>query len=494
MEVHDADAATPARDPATARSDQERKRGVRWVIDAIAYGPSGATSPRGVAGGMTALVGFGVLLLLLGVTDLWQVPDALGIPDGPEWWHALTFAGVTAAVAIERAHPAAALVVGSVVAAADIGIGGSLSVLIMLWEILYSYGMNGSVKGRRIVTTVVVVMVGAGAVAGTVADGDISVGVLVGLQLGAVFGMPLWWASNVRQKSELAELAAQRADLEARRADLEAQRAADIERIAELRRSEAVQAERARIARDLHDAIASRLSTVAIHSAGALAAPGRDQQPVLQTVRAEALEALREMRTMITVLRSGPEDGAGDHASGVALETVAPGGVERLNDLVEASRWIGLRTRLVLPPDWEETRVSAPVAVAQAAYRIIQEALANASKHAPGGEATVRLQNDDDELLIVVENTLPEAPASHADDDPALSAGVGLVTMRERAESLGGRFSAGPWRGGGIGDAAYAAERGADRPGGAASQVPAMWRVEAVLPLCGGGERTDGAT
>ncbi|WP_165368231.1 sensor histidine kinase [Phytoactinopolyspora endophytica] len=492
MEVDDAAARTSVSDTADAPTP---KRGVRLALDAVAYGPTGASSPRGVAGSVVGLFSVGVILLMLGVTDLWSVPDELGIQGWPEWWHAVTLGVITVAVAAERSHPVAALIVGAVATLADIALGGSLGVMIMLWELLYSFGVNGSARGRRVVTTTVVAIVCAGAVAGTAADSDVSVGILVALQLGAMFGMPLWWASNVRQKSELAELAAQRADLEGRRADLEAQRAADLERIGELRRSEAVQAERAVIACDLHDAIASRLSTIAIHSAAAIASPERDQQPVMRTVRCEALEALQEMRAMIVVLRSEPGRSAEQGA-----QAVVPGGLERLPELVEGGRLGGLRVLLDLPDRWEDTIGTLPVAVGQAAYRIIQEALANVMKHAPRAAVTVAVRlEDDDALRVVVENSLSKASGgdddtadtrsdldtdSVVDDHPALSAGTGLVTMRERAEALGGWFAAGPGRLPGPDDV----------DGGILDDgTTRTWRVQAALPTGGHIRRTGGA-
>lgn len=432
-------------------------RGRRWrrVADRATFGIANASSCRSLLIGGLALFAVGVLLWALGLTGQWSVPDQLGVDGWPRWLHLPTLAAAVLAVLLFRYRPAAGLSLGAAAVTADVALGGSLGVLLALWELLFCVGLLGSARTRQVVNTAAAAVVVAGSTAVFVANADLSRAVVIGLQLIAMFGLPLWWAANVRQKSDLADLAAQRADLEAERARLQTRRVADLERIGELRRTEALHAERSAIARDLHDAIASRLSTIAIHSAAALSVPGRPQDDAMRTVRAQALEALQEMRTMIVVLRS--ESG---------LSTSRPvsvvDGLEPIAELVDAARGAGLRVRLELPDGGTDRDAKAPVAVAQAAYRIVQEALANAAKHAPESDVSVSVCREGSAVRVVVENSFT---ASAAADHPALSTGTGLNTMRERTEALGGRFAAAP-------DAAAA-----------------VWHVEASLPLSPSGEK-----
>ena len=189
------------------------------------------------------------------------------------------------------------------------------------------------------------------------------------LQAVAIYGTPLWWASDVRQRTELAEL-------ERERADLAQAVAADAIRIAELDRESAVREERARMARDLHDVVAGHLSAVAIHTEATLASTdtSRDRD-TLRTVRAGALEALAEMRSMILVLRGRPDP------------VTAPAGLARLDALVAAARSAGQEVVVVgAPPS------PLPAATDQAAFRIVQESLTNAARHAPGTPVEVAVE------------------------------------------------------------------------------------------------------
>ncbi len=240
----------------------------------------------------------------------------------------------------------------------------------------------------------------------------------------------MWWADNVRQKSELAAVERARAD--------------DLERIAELDRHEAVRAERAAMARDLHDVIASHLSTIAIHSGAALSSPpdaARDRG-ALEQVRTSAVASLTEMRSMIELLRAdSPRD-----------PLAAPGRLDRLDDLLAAARADGTVVT-VEDPDGVAT-ADRPATVGHALYRIAQEALTNARKHAPGAAIVVRLACEpgaDGPVTLEVRNTAPRSGRAGGPGAPAhpVSAGTGMLTMRERAEALGGTFDAAPTDDGG---------------------------------------------
>ncbi|WP_375000431.1 sensor histidine kinase [Aeromicrobium sp. CTD01-1L150] len=462
MEVDDTRAPGDDAGPQAPGRDALRQWPWHRMADRLTFGVANASSRRDLVSGCLAVLVVGVVLWALGLTGLWPGSDHLD--DWPRWSHLLTLVVAVVAVFLFRFRADVALGLGAVAVTADAALGGSAGVMVAMWELLFCVGMIGSLSLRRVVAGTVATVVALTSIVTLVAERDPSLAVVVGIQFLALLALPLWWAATLRQKSELAELAAERADLETERANLQTRRAADLEHIGELRRAEAVQGERSVIARDLHDAIASRLSTIAIQSAAALADPERDHRGAMGTVREQALEALQEMRSMIVVLRSEP-DRSGTSPTDAALI----GGLEQIDDLVDAARSAGLQVRLARPDREEPAGHShftddVPVAVAQAVHRIVQEALTNAAKHAPASDVDVSVDNDGTEVRVVVENSFTTSAAS---GHPALSAGTGLITMRERAEALGGWFAA------------------------AADETAAVWRVEASLPLRRDEERAD---
>jgi signal transduction histidine kinase len=206
--------------------------------------------------------------------------------------------------------------------------------------------------------------------------------------------------------------------------------------VAELDRAAAVAAERARMARDLHDVIAGQLSGIAIQSEAALNLPDPDPavlRRVLTAVRRDSVAALTEMRAMIGLLRS---DGADD-----GDPRTAPAGLDRLDALVETARATGLRVEV---DDRRPDDAHVPAAVDLAAHRIVQEALTNAAKHAPGSDVRLVLALHDGTLLIELTNDLvPGAP-------PGDGTRTGLLGLAERASAVSGSVQAGPdggrWR------------------------------------------------
>jgi signal transduction histidine kinase len=193
-----------------------------------------------------------------------------------------------------------------------------------------------------------------------------------------------------------------------------------------LRVDQARHLERTRIAREMHDVLAHRLSLLSMH-AGALEfrpdAPPAEVARAAGVVRASARQALEDLREVIGVLREGP-DGT---ASTRPLPTLGDVPV-----LVEESRRAGVRVRA-------EYRVpelgSAPPATGRNAYRVVQEGLTNVRKHAPGTVATVRVEGGPGTgLSVEVRNPMPMG-AEHA--VPLPGAGTGLVGLLERI-SLGG--------------------------------------------------------
>ena len=188
--------------------------------------------------------------------------------------------------------------------------------------------------------------------------------------------------------------------------------------------------ERARIARELHDVVAHHVSTIAIQADTArLTTPGMPPEG------GERLEAIGADRT-----RRDDRDAAGARrAPHRRPASAAPQpGLDRLGELLETARAAGTPVRLVL-----EGRV-APLApgVELTAYRLVQEALTNARRHAPGAAVEVELHYDADALRLRVRDDGP-GPAG---DGPR----HGLLGMRERVAMVGGQLTAGPADGGGF--------------------------------------------
>ena len=189
----------------------------------------------------------------------------------------------------------------------------------------------------------------------------------------------------------------------------------------------AVQEERARIARELHDAVTHHVSVIVIQAGGAQRA--LDMRPAEARVALEAIDAtgrlaLTDMRRMLGIL--------GEGASGEPLP-----GLERLGDLVEQVRAAGMDVELSV----EGMRRQLDPGLELSAYRIIQEGLTNSLKHAGGGRARVVVRYQPQSLELEIDDE--RGPGRPAPIEPTHE-GRGLVGMRERVAMFGGSLSAGP--------------------------------------------------
>jgi len=206
------------------------------------------------------------------------------------------------------------------------------------------------------------------------------------------------------------------------------------ERMATSEREQTAMEERARIARELHDIVAHHLSVIAVQSETArLTSPrlSADARGRFEAIAATARDALTETRRLLGVLR---EDVAGG-----ADRSPQPG-LDQLPELVDTARDAGAQIRLIM----QGKAVPLPAGIDLAAYRIVQEALTNARRHAPGADVDVEVSYGDDTLLLRVRDDGPGLP------DGELTAGHGLVGMRDRAAIAGGTFSCGAAEGGGF--------------------------------------------
>ena len=214
------------------------------------------------------------------------------------------------------------------------------------------------------------------------------------------------------------------------------ERAARLERDRDAQAQIAAAAERARIARELHDVVAHNVSVMVVQADGAAYALGTDPgraREALAAISATGRQALTEMRVLLGVLRRNDGDGS-------AALTPLPG-LGQLDELLEQTRAAGLPVSCTVQGQPQPL----PGGAALAAYRIVQESLTNTRKHAgPGARAAVLLRYCDDELeLAVTDNGLGAATASDG-------AGHGLTGMTERAAMYGGSVQAGPGPGGGF--------------------------------------------
>ncbi|MGP4011726.1 sensor histidine kinase [Streptomyces sp. 4N124] len=220
------------------------------------------------------------------------------------------------------------------------------------------------------------------------------------------------------------------------------ERATRLEKEREAQAKVAVAAERARIARELHDVVAHNVSVMVVQADGAAyvldSAPDQAKK-ALETISSTGRQALAEMRRLLGVLRTGEHQESGEY--------VPQPDVEQIDELIEQCRTSGL------PVDFkvEGTPRPLPSGVELTAYRIVQEALTNTRKHGgPNAGASVRLVYFDDGLGLLVEDDGKGAPHELYEEGGADGQGHGLIGMRERVGMVGGTLDAGPRPGGGF--------------------------------------------
>ncbi|WP_419994633.1 sensor histidine kinase [Streptomyces boninensis] len=195
--------------------------------------------------------------------------------------------------------------------------------------------------------------------------------------------------------------------------------------------------ERARIARELHDVVAHHMSVITVQADSAPYRIGglpESAQEEFETIANTARTSLAEMRRLLGVLRSA--DNGGEREPQPGLEAV-PG-------LVESTVRAGVPVELSLPDPLPEL----PQAVGLSAYRIVQEALANVVRHAPGARTDVSVSGRDDRLSVLIVNGPAARPVEPLEDSE--STGHGLVGMRERVRLVGGDLDTGPLPDGGF--------------------------------------------
>ncbi|MER6841600.1 sensor histidine kinase [Streptomyces platensis] len=200
--------------------------------------------------------------------------------------------------------------------------------------------------------------------------------------------------------------------------------------------------ERARIARELHDVVAHHMSVITVQAASApyriSGLPGEAEEE-FGAIAATARESLAEMRRLLGVLRSEEAEQQG------GPEKTPQPGIGMLPKLVEGTVRAGVPVELALP----EEPVALEPAVDLSAYRIVQEALANVVRHAPGAptRVSVTVAADGARLTVLIVNSAPSAPSAPLE---TTGTGHGLIGMRERVRLVDGSLDTGPLPDGGF--------------------------------------------
>ncbi|MFC9947133.1 sensor histidine kinase [Streptomyces pratensis] len=204
--------------------------------------------------------------------------------------------------------------------------------------------------------------------------------------------------------------------------------------------------ERQRIAQDMHDSLGHQLALIAVHT-GALEVDREltgQQREAVGVLREASVAAMHELRDVVGVLRDGADAPRPAQGAGAGGEDPGPPsrGVAGIENLAETSRKAGADVEIRRSG---EARPLAPTAD-HAAYRVVQEGLTNAHKHAPGASITIGLRYEPDSLVVEVANGPVPTPASSG----VASGCQGLAGLEERARLVGGMVHAGPTADGGF--------------------------------------------
>ncbi|HEY0999660.1 MAG TPA: histidine kinase [Streptosporangiaceae bacterium] len=383
--------------------DPDARAAPWWHLPAVSEPPEGASLP----GGRLADAGlFAFAVILGGITQgyLWhihgEVLDAVDLAVGAVaclalWWR--------------RAHPVAVFVVvfGAAV----------FSPLAQFAAVVAICTAASRVRGRALIAVVVLAAVGSVVfpVVNPAAGEIVKVGFPAFLVTVVAFGAGLY----LRVRRDLVASLRERAE----------RLAADQQHAAE----QAREAERRRIAREMHDVLAHRLSLLSVH-AGALEfrpdAPAAEIAQAAEVIRTSAAAALGDLRQIITVLR---EDSA-------ATDGPPQPGFGQLADLLQESRSAGMTVdaRLGLPDAGQ-----LPEAAGRTVYRVIQVGLTNARKHAPGAPVQVTVTAGGQAVTAEVISRRRPVLAAPGAGAPA-GAGAGLIGLAERVTLAGGQLEHGP--------------------------------------------------
>jgi len=357
-----------------------------------------------------------VVLAILGVAaDLSaKHHDALSV---------LLIVGVCATVAWRRPAPALATAVAVGMITAYVNVHGNSHIAVAPIAVLLDFYMLGRASAKHDRVWVEAALLAAAVAAITLTPGTSKVvDILATWTLFVV--IPFAGGRAIESRSELTrELRANAERLEREQTE---------------RTRRAATEERTRIARELHDVVAHSVSVMVIQTAAARRVAALDREAAreaLASVESCGRDALIEMRRMVGVLRHGD----------VELAGVAAPGLGQVGELATRARAAGLPVELRI--DGEHGPL--PPGLDLVAFRVVQEALTNAIKHAGPAHAVVHITFSDAALELVVADT-GRGPQPSDEQEPGGAVGHGLVGMRERLALYGGELQAGRRRGGGF--------------------------------------------
>ncbi|NLG55343.1 MAG: sensor histidine kinase [Rhodococcus sp.] len=305
------------------------------------------------------------------------------------------------------------------------------------WQVVHIIVMMcllAAVAVRSAIPVVIVAWLGTVALFYTDTPGEDGAGWVVGLTALVLFCLLIRWLVLARR-----QLARQEEENELERA----------------RRT--ILEERARIARDLHDVVAHHMSMVVVQAQSApyrLGGVSGDVQAEFDAIGVSGRAALNEIRGMLGVLRS----------DGQLAEHAPQPGIDQVQELFETTRRAGIALSVTITGELSSVATTTGLVV----YRILQEALANAARHAPGAPIAVTVSALNVVSIAVVNGPPPRSMRdAHQPGHPELSGGHGIIGMRERAHAIGGTFTAGPEESGGF-------SVRVELPGGAGDGGPAL--------------------
>ena len=360
---------------------------------------------------VTADLVLALVLAALAVLDIW-INDVPGPPEA----NAVSAVLTTLPLAWRTRAPVATAVVATGGLSLGILLGlppkdASLVALVSPLLAAYSVGAHASVRG-----TVVAIALALGELGAAV----------------AISGWPFGEFALFATGMAIALLVGRAVRAMGFEVDVLEARAAELERERDLRAQAAVEAERARIARELHDVIGHSISVMGLQAGAVrrLLTPEQERErEALLSVERTGRDAVGEMRRLLGILR----------ANGAEPELDAMPTVQRAGDLVAELRRAGLDVELRVDGELDDL----PPGRALAAFRILQEALTNVLKHAPGAHVEAVLRRTAAELEIEVVDSGGDRPV-----EPGDGGGHGLVGMQERVALYGGTLEAGPAGGG----------------------------------------------
>lgn len=373
---------------------------------------------------------------VLGVLGLWSAPLLMNVdpeaafdspgPNHLAWWAGLALLTIQAiALAWRSTHPSAILVATAAMTLVGgvVGLGDSVGVLsVAVVVAAFSWGLRAEYGGAWPAPLAAAVLVGVGTLLSGEPAGS---GLVQGL---GVVGLPLTIGLWLRGRHELA--AAQQEQLRARAGELEA------------RIQAAVAHERTAMARELHDIAAHHLSGIAVMTAAIGTQIDTDPaaaKRAVHQVRQECTGVLKDLRSLVGLLR---DEGPVAEPSAASMR---PESLANIGELVHDVRSAGIDVSTDVLNRGDELGAGIGPLAQLTAYRMVQESLANAARHAPGTQCTVIIDDTDPSQLTVEVTNSPGERGTELDS----AVGFGLVGMRERADLTSSRLDYGPTASGG---------------------------------------------